>query len=294
MMRKFNLHYPCVTLLLISLCSFFLNVLPCGASSISVSIDSEDEIAGYASDLGMSFSAVSKEDMTKINLQFNGKVLSVRIGSGAREGEIYIEGYSIDNGAVATLTNDDFNALETLLLEVDISDNHIGRMFIRTLNLLHGWPGNLPLFVVMNNSVIIALSGNYFPLILDRSIFDTPPFVVDICDDYTKPHDGRYFTFFLMFPIKVNEVRETVGGEECIGRCGGGCMGERFLENWHNLYTQDCFNHDVCCEKLGLFNWNCNMIFLLCIDDAFSFSVDCEQAYDSTTTSSTTTTIGLL
>ncbi len=290
-MRKFNLQYSCFTLLLTSLFSFSLNVLHCDASSISLSIDSEDEIVGYASGLAMSFSAVSEEDMTKINLQFNGKALSVHIGSGAREGEIYIEGYSIDNGAVATFTTDDFNALESLLLEIAISDNYIGRMFVSTLNLLHGWPGNLPLFVLMNKSVIISLPGNYLPLILDRSVLDFPPFVIDICDDYGKPHDGWYFTFFLLFPIKVNEVRETVGGEECIGRCGGGCMGERFLENWHNLYTQDCFNHDMCCEEQGLLHWECNIIFLLCIDDAFSFSIDCEQAYDSTTTSSTTTTV---
>jgi hypothetical protein len=291
MMRKFNLQYSCFALLLTSLFSFSLNVLHCDASSISLSIDSEDEIVGYASGLAMSFSAVSEEDMTKINLQFNGKALSVHIGSGAREGEIYIEGYSIDNGAVATLTTDDFNALESLLLEIDISDNYLGRMFVRTLNLLHSWPPKLSLFVVMDESVVIVWIGGFLPLIFNRSVLDFPPFVIDICDDYGKPHDSWYFNYFLLLPIKLNEVTKTVGGEECFGRCGGECVGDALIENWLNIYTQDCLNHDVCGDEQGLLHWDCIMIFLPCLDDFLSVSDDCEEAYVSTTTSSTTTTV---
>jgi hypothetical protein len=253
-------------------------------------VNSEDEIVGYASDLGMSFSAVSEEDMTKINLQFNGKAISVQIGSGEREGEIYIEGYSIDSGAVATLTTDDFNALETLMLEIAINDNDLRKMFVRTLNLLYSWPPKLSLFVLMDESVVIVWIGGFLPLIFNRSVLDFPPFVIDICDDYGKPHDGWYFNYFLIFPIKVNEVTKTVGGEECIGRCGGECMGDTLVENWLNLYTQDCFNHDVCCDEQGLLHWDCDMIFILCIDDFVSVLDNCLKAYDTTTTSSSTTT----
>jgi len=77
MMRKISLQNPCFILQLTILFSLSLNVLYCDASSIGYSVNSEDEIVGYASDLDMSFSAVSEEDMTKINLQFNGKVISV-------------------------------------------------------------------------------------------------------------------------------------------------------------------------------------------------------------------------
>jgi len=193
----FNLQYFCFTLLSAFLFSNFFNALYCDASTINFSVKSEDEIAGYCSDLDMRFSAVSEKDMIRINLQFNGKEIIVQIGSGKREGEIYIEGFSIDSGEIVTFTTDDFNSLETLMLEIDIDDNDLGRMFVSTLNLLHSWPPNLPLFIIMNESWVFFMP-NFIPLLLPLPQDNI--FIIDICYDYYLEHEA-------LFPLNITFVR---------------------------------------------------------------------------------------
>jgi len=236
-MRKFNLKHSCYTLLLTFLLSLPLNVLDCGASSISFSVESEDEIIGYASDLDMTFSALSEENMIKVILQFNGKEMIVQVGYGEREGEISIEGYSMDSGDITTLTTDDINVLETLMLEIDINDDDLGKTFIRTLNLLNSWPPNLPLFS-------------------HRDVLGVWPFVRNICGDYGELHLGVFI--YLIIPTFVVE---NVGGEDCFGRCGKGCIGDggEPFQNELNIYTQDCFLHDGCVRRFGLLNPVCNL-----------------------------------
>ena len=137
----------------------------CDASSINFSAKSEDKISGYSSDLDLAFTALLKEDMIKINLQLNGKEIIVRKGYGEREKEFYVEGYSIDTGKIASLTTEDFNDLEALLMEIDTDYNTLEKTFIRTLNLLHNWPPNLSLFVLMDESIVFIVIYNFIPLI---------------------------------------------------------------------------------------------------------------------------------
>ncbi|KJU85125.1 conserved hypothetical protein, secreted [Candidatus Magnetobacterium bavaricum] len=48
-------------------------------------------------------------------------------------------------------------------------------------------------------------------------------------------------------------VKHQVGGEDCFGRCGKGCIGDipRDFNRDNDVYTQNCFNHDLCVAEYG-------------------------------------------
>jgi len=176
------------------------------------------------------------------------------------------------------------------MLEIDIKDNDLGKTFISTLNLLHSWPSNLPLFVLMDEYIVVYLLNKYLPIMTIKPARAFWEIIVDICDDYGELHDGEYYNYLDLFiiklPIKTNEVQETVGGEDCFGRCGAGCLTDVLL--WGKKYTQDCFNHDACADNLAIVHPDCNHMFVSCVDD-YIFAFNCDKADDTTTSSSTTT-----
>jgi hypothetical protein len=282
--NAFKLKRICFTFFSAILFPLSLTPLYCDASSIKFSVRSAEKIAGHSSDLDMAFTAMKEEYMIKVNLQLNGKEIIVRKGYGNREKEFYVEGYSIDSGEIASLSTDDFNALEALLMEIETDYNDLEKTFIRTLNLLHNWPPNLSLFVLMDESIVFIVIYNFIPLIFPSSILDSPPLIVDICYDYGKPHDGKYFFFLaplLHMPI-IQSVTEIVGGEECVGRCGKGCIGDGPPNNKINIYTQACFNHDLCAENVGYIALECMIIFVPCFRD-FLLGPDCNDAISTRT-----------
>ena len=275
------------------------------AFTIHYTAEREDEIAGYTSDLDMSFSAVAKKDMKKITLHFNGKEIRVLKGYGEREKEFYLEGCAIDSGEIVTFTAEDFSTLETLMLEMELDDNNLSKMFLRTLILLHSWPLNLPLLIVMDESKIFLLTQNFNSLVFNRFNFDrknigaafldvkgteeftiAAPSIISICSDINKEHHGRYFRFlwFPFMPLPLWEVvTEVVGGcGRCFGRCGRACLIDGgLLNNEFNRYTQDCFNHDACVCNVGQFEVECTILFVACIDD-FYLAPDCGSHFTLT------------
>lgn len=73
----------------------------------------------------------------------------------------------------------------------------------------------------------------------------------------------------------------TVGGANCFGRCGTGCLGLCPGEK----YTQDCLNHDACCEAHGYINDGCMYIFKRCgfepFGDDCALGEDCAEGYST-------------
>lgn len=257
--NAFKLKRICFTLSPTILSSLFLTALYCDASLIKYSARSEDKIAGYASDLGLAFTAVLEEDMIKINLQFNEKEIIVKKGYGKREKVFYMEGYATESGGMVTLKKEDFDVLETLMMEIDSDNNYLDKMFLNTLNLLHSWPPTLPLLVLMDESIVFFIPAYLIPLVFNRSVFDSS--IVDICYDCGKLHQGRYLKLHLFSKHSWEEITGTVGGEECFGRCGISCVGKS------SKYTQDCFNHDACVSNVGYIALACDIMFISCIED---------------------------
>lgn len=58
----------------------------------------------------------------------------------------------------------------------------------------------------------------------------------------------------------------TVGGDTCLGRCGGGCTASVSVSGYgvygfgQNSYSEDCLDHDMCVSRRGNVGY-CNIIF---------------------------------
>lgn len=71
----------------------------------------------------------------------------------------------------------------------------------------------------------------------------------------------------------------TVGGDNCVGRCGKGCPGGIFFECEDLFrYTQDCFNHDVCVKTFSIGAPQCMYIFNDTAEDCWA-APDCGGPY---------------
>ncbi len=92
--------------------------------------------------------------------------------------------------------------------------------------------------------------------------------VKPLLNDIAEPYDYR-----------SKEV--TVGGDDCVGRCGAGCIGGiDIFDNYSNIYTEDCLNHDVCVdENTNSTAEQCNYLFLKTVDD-FVYGPDCSNEFD--------------
>lgn len=87
----------------------------------------------------------------------------------------------------------------------------------------------------------------------------------------------------------IDPVNE--GNYACNGRCGADCTGAAL----GNVYTQDCFSHDICSffnnASGGASDPNCGGAFDAAIDDtAFGFAYGCSQTNPTNPVVAPTTT----
>jgi hypothetical protein len=260
--------------------------------AFELSTRNRKEIKGYSKELGIKFQAKFVRDLlAEVNIDYNGRRVMVQAIDGDGANVIKIASVVLKTGEAAIATEADASHLEALMVQLsgtDIGKNKPGEMLLRTLNLLHSWPTGQAI-------VLTDAFGGFFVLneySASYSSCDWPPTMgvsPDICELTNQEHQGDYlssgqYTGFDLFgmvpiyyPLQCTPFTETVGPYpyhlgECIGRCGVGCpiiLG--------NVYTQDCFNHDMCVGDLGRTHPYCNQMFILCIDD-FLFGTDCEPS----------------
>ena len=65
-----------------------------------------------------------------------------------------------------------------------------------------------------------------------------------------------------------------VGGDDCVGRCGGKCPDTNAVSCGKYRYTRDCLNHDVCAGEYWHLDPRCNRIVDSADDDCIS-APDC-------------------
>jgi hypothetical protein len=82
----------------------------------------------------------------------------------------------------------------------------------------------------------------------------------------------------LSFPFAEVDGTESykvrVGGEQCLGRCGGDCVDSvvGVTGFGKNSYARDCLDHDICALRRGETSSACNFIFSDASNDFFSSS----------------------
>jgi hypothetical protein len=274
---------------------FLLSILVISGNiyAIEFSAKNRNEIRGDSKELGIRFQArVFQGAFTETIIEFNGKRVIVQAINGDEANAIRINGATLKTGEAAIATEVDAQYLEELLAKLsttDIGRNKPGEMLVRTLNLLSSWPTGQPI------ALMDALGG--FIIFNKYSVAygpcDWPPDLgvsPDICTDMNQEHQGEYLSFGLYtgfdfwgivpiyYPLRCTQFTAVVGPYpydlgDCMGRCGVGCSA--IFPG--SVYSQDCFNHDMCVGELGLTHPYCNQMFILCIDD-FLFGPACEPS----------------
>jgi hypothetical protein len=286
-------------------------------SSSSLAIEflrkSRDHVEGYSGELGIDFRGkLTKRGMIRIDLELDDKKVVVHVGTQKKK-TIKISSYVISSGEVVTLTPEDSDRIKDLLssmLQNDIGRHRIGKMLLRTLNLLYSWPTGLPVMLNGHNSEQLHRMDSFedssedtlnttrefnlesitgwtecdwpFPMGLSASL----------CNEMNELHEGKFIVygsyigdwwdiplFPMYYPWLCWSFEETVGPfpfEEgsCFGRCGKGCIGAGVPDNDLNIFTQNCFNHDGCVGALGLIHPYCNQMFFYSIIDYY-FGSNC-------------------
>ncbi len=79
------------------------------------------------------------------------------------------------------------------------------------------------------------------------------------------------FSFPFTEVVGTDTYKAKVGGEQCLSRCGGGCVDSVTGANGFgkNAYSQDCLDHDICVGRRGNGAF-CNFIFSDAANDFFA------------------------
>ncbi|KAK1968812.1 hypothetical protein LY78DRAFT_402951 [Colletotrichum sublineola] len=93
-----------------------------------------------------------------------------------------------------------------------------------------------------------------------------------------KNSAGKTCTFRGVVGSNFGADAEGKGDYSCMGRCGAGCSGRALVGN---VYTQDCFTHDVCSyfnnARGGAIDANCGREYRASIDDTALGAWRCRQ-----------------
>ncbi len=248
-------------------------------SDIELSVKTDNEIAGYSEKANIHFSANYIEDsLFETNIYIKNKHFNVKVGYGERAGKIHLQGEDIYTKEIVTISEDEAELIRLNLqsmLNEGIGTNRIEQDLLRTFNLLYSWPADLPVIIDPDDITIPDECGLEYPEGVSE----------DLCLEINGPHIGRFategeFCGWLKFnevpilkldapTVWMEDVEHLVGGEECFGRCGRSCIGDGPPNSFLDIYTQDCFDHDLCAENEGLLDAECNWMFIDTIDDFY-------------------------
>ena len=249
-------------------------------SDVDLLVKTKTKVVGQLKKSGTYFRSEDTQDnILETDVFINNKRINVRVGYGNRMGEIYILGEDLYTGEIVGITEGESDVLkqdlQSMLKEKKIGNSRLERKLIRTFNLLSSWPSSMSVILDPTKVTIPDECGITFP----DGISD------NICTEVNDLHTGRYATTdeycgwakYSGVPILkldaptawMEDVEHSVGGDNCFGRCGRGCIGDPEPNNSVNIYTQDCFDHDLCAENEGDLDAGCNWMFIYAVDDFF-------------------------
>jgi len=217
------------------------------------------------------FSAYQLKNEIEITFHLQHKKIIVRIEKNADNLSATLLGHNITTGKTETFSEEDasfFNQLLRIAAKENLGHAELGFMTLRAINLLANWPEGKPLQIKFEKTESSASA--------DRGDFSAAD-IDDVCEKVNQLHDGGYPVFFIWRPFFDREVGPHPWEQgECMGRCGRKCAGDGPPDNGLSIFSQDCFNHDVCVEDQGELNLDCMLIFDDAFDD-FLFGPSCQK-----------------
>lgn len=245
------------------------NIISDKAFSQEFSIRTDSEIAGQDAGLEIAFSAKKMDiDRYEVTYRFNNKIVTIRISYAEGKQAAALSGIDTNTGEITVITPEEIELLETFLEKVlknFSGQRKLEMIFVRTLNLLASWPSTKPLIMEIGSPRIEDIPTPQFPGI------------EDVCGKVNQLHDGEYPIWGTWTPFAPREVGPypwDLG--DCLGRCGKGCVGDGPPNNNIYIFSQDCFNHDVCVGDMGPLDLDCIIAFDETFDD-FLFGASCQK-----------------
>jgi hypothetical protein len=214
-------------------------------------------------------------------------------------------GSDLRSGEVARLSFADSQALREYLgavLAEPRGGPAVEPMILRALNLLAAWPPGLPLDRSLDAAAPLKSLRRVEPALTSACELPLPVRLSeDLCSEMNQLHPGDFISQGILLgwiiepilgrilPLQCTEQSVVVGpfpfeSGGCMGRCGRGCVGDGPPNNELNIFTQNCFNHDLCVlvlddlfPGLGFLHPYCNQMFVYTIVDFF-FGSTCSPA----------------
>ncbi|MBF0337607.1 MAG: hypothetical protein HQL05_07205 [Nitrospirae bacterium] len=245
-----------------------LSVPMMAIAAVQFSEVSDNKIVGASADLGVTFSALTENDMAIIELQLNNKRITVQKGYNDRSHELYIQGISIESNEIATLSQEDSISISNLHSELlqYAGYSELGDTFLDTLNLLSSWPDTMPIVLTK-----------------DEKHPETKALSKSLCSDIGKTVNVAYppspDSLGGNWKSEATFIGTSTAGK-CVGRCGIGC-GSSIIGN-ADKYSVNCLVHDVCAGKYGRTAKACNKLFEDAADD-FLAGKSCSRKVTPTT-----------
>jgi hypothetical protein len=242
-------------------------------------------LAGGMPELGVVYEVTTRAGAIEIDLAFAGKRAALRWSS-ARSFEVRVSPAGTPSSSCTALTAEDTRVLEAVALRwrEQPPPGVAGLYLAGTVQVLRDWPEALPVCLFREGARALLLMPDGQAVAFTRPAAGTAASAagVNICDKFGSPHAARYPTAVRvpLRPVSFVESVRVVGSGGCLGRCGRGCLGDGFPEGF-NIYTQACFNHDVCVDELGLLALPCALIFPdVVADTLLSFLFPCDAPPD--------------
>jgi hypothetical protein len=257
------------------------------AVNVFFSEASDTRITGYSPELVVWFSAVSENDSDTMLIEM-GDSKTIKLGRNHRNTNFYVTSNLTDTGTSFVAQNEDMASINLLGQHLWQYRGYsaLGDTLLDALTILSNWPQGVALSLEISDTK--AQMGEFSMTREEFDLINTPAPTKNlraigekVCDSIGKFREASFnlggFVFGLPIFAGKHSSREFLGTKglfRCNGRCGSDCAysGGPFQpsDQGENIYTQDCFNHDICTIYYGAYSKECIPTTMATLDDTYA------------------------
>jgi hypothetical protein len=233
------------------------------AHAVEVVVHSGETLTGRDRQGGLEFSAVMRDpDVVQVEIHRPGKQFIAHIDYGRQT--LALTSLAPETGAAVPIMPADSAVFTRALRALALDRSRVADALVSTLTWLADHPPQ---------AVVDLHTGR-----------PTKPGLA--LQDYTSLCDSIGQTVIARYTVDGEVHEEPVmvgpcGANDCLGRCGAGCLANPGNPAEVNRYTQECLNHDVCNRETN--PWDVLGLFPPCRDEfeaateGYFFAPDCPQ-----------------
>lgn len=217
---------------------------------------SETSITGYAAHLATSYSSQFMDNKrVLVTIKLEGKIIINNVNLSDKTFELKV--FNKKTGKLTSLNIDELQVLSQLSTLLGENNTFpVQDILLRTIDLVRSTDPD---------GEDINFSSHKIKDILEKKNKIKPQVYTSLCPNIGETIIGIYTNNNQI--IQVPAVIGPCYTDECLGRCGPGCNGSQ-------VYTQQCFNHDLCTGATGRWFGPCKDEWLAAAD-GYLFAPNC-------------------